>query len=191
MSQAVGVPTGSGRQGCHHRRSGGRPATPARYLRFRSARRSGGGVRRAMGARRCRGAWAGGLDGVTRAAAQRGDAQRRAGYRGTTAQWHAERAARRRTGEARDASGAEGVCAGATVGCRDRSDGAAVSGPVVPWKGRRHGPRQPRRWARAWSRSRSRGGCGSTFLAMVRCGSAMRRSTRRSTFRAAARCVAS
>jgi len=29
--------------------------------------------------------------------------------------------------------------------------GAAVAGPVVPWKGRRHGPRQDRRWARAWS----------------------------------------
>ena len=29
--------------------------------------------------------------------------------------------------------------------------GAAVAGPAVPWKGRRHGPRQPRRWAKAWS----------------------------------------
>src|SRR5215213_8211089 len=29
--------------------------------------------------------------------------------------------------------------------------GAAVPGPVVPWKGRRHGRRQNRRWARAWS----------------------------------------
>src|SRR3712207_5657633 len=29
--------------------------------------------------------------------------------------------------------------------------GAAVPGPVVPWKGRRHGRRQDRRWARAWS----------------------------------------
>src|SRR5215207_11428972 len=39
-------------------------------------------------------------------------------------------------------------------GCRvpvTAPNGAAVSGPVVPWKGRRHGPRQPRRWARAWS----------------------------------------
>ena len=30
-------------------------------------------------------------------------------------------------------------------------NGAAVAGPVVPWKGRRHGPRQDRRWASAWS----------------------------------------
>ena len=29
--------------------------------------------------------------------------------------------------------------------------GAAVPGPVVPWKGRRHGRRQDRRWATAWS----------------------------------------
>ncbi|GEO43375.1 IS30 family transposase [Skermanella aerolata] len=30
-------------------------------------------------------------------------------------------------------------------------DGAAVHGPAVTWKGRRHGPRQDRRWAKAWS----------------------------------------
>ena len=30
-------------------------------------------------------------------------------------------------------------------------DGAPVPGPAVAWKGRRHGPRQHRRWARAWS----------------------------------------
>jgi IS30 family transposase len=30
-------------------------------------------------------------------------------------------------------------------------DGAAVPGPTVSWKGRRHGPRQDRRWAKAWS----------------------------------------
>ncbi|BCH20039.1 hypothetical protein MesoLjLa_68900 (plasmid) [Mesorhizobium sp. L-2-11] len=29
--------------------------------------------------------------------------------------------------------------------------GAAAAGPAVPWKGRRHGPRKDRRWARAWS----------------------------------------
>ncbi len=30
-------------------------------------------------------------------------------------------------------------------------DGSRVPGPKVPWTGRRHGPRKPRRWARAWS----------------------------------------
>ena len=29
--------------------------------------------------------------------------------------------------------------------------GAAVPGPAVPWKSRRHGPWQNRRWAKAWS----------------------------------------
>src|SRR5690349_24938336 len=29
-------------------------------------------------------------------------------------------------------------------------DGAGVCGPVVPWKGRRLGPRQNRRWGMAW-----------------------------------------
>jgi IS30 family transposase len=29
--------------------------------------------------------------------------------------------------------------------------GAAVTGPAVPWKGRRHGRRQNRRWGMAWS----------------------------------------
>ena len=29
--------------------------------------------------------------------------------------------------------------------------GTLAHGPSVPWKGRRHGPRQDRRWARAWS----------------------------------------
>jgi IS30 family transposase len=29
--------------------------------------------------------------------------------------------------------------------------GKSIAGPTVAWKGRRHGPRQHRRWARAWS----------------------------------------
>ena len=73
-------------------------------------------------------------------------------YRASTAQWHAERAARRpkraklatnaalRTYVQEHLSGAV-----ATPG------GAAVVGPAVAWKGRRHGPRQARRWAKAWS----------------------------------------
>src|SRR5215203_433942 len=68
----------------------------------------------------------------------------------------------------RPAAGAGGVddLARVAAECRDpqrragvpRHDGAvacraggAAPGPAVPWKGRRHGPRQPRRWARAWS----------------------------------------
>ena len=73
-------------------------------------------------------------------------------YRATTAQWHAERAARRPkpaklvTHPALRAYVQERLSGAVTA-----PNGVAVSGPVVPWKGRRHGPRQPRRWARAWS----------------------------------------
>ncbi len=73
-------------------------------------------------------------------------------YRATTAQWHAERAARRPK-PAKLATNAslrtyvQERLAGAVV----TPGGAAVPGPAVAWKGRRHGRRQHRRWARAWS----------------------------------------
>ena len=73
-------------------------------------------------------------------------------YRATTAQWHAERSARRpkRTKLALNSElriYVEERLAGLVVA----SNGASVSGPAVSWKGRRHGPRQDRRWAKAWS----------------------------------------
>jgi IS30 family transposase len=73
-------------------------------------------------------------------------------YRATTAQWHAERAALRPKAAKLVTHPAlrayvQDRLAGAVVA----PDGAAVPGPAVAWKGRRHGPRQPRRWARAWS----------------------------------------
>jgi IS30 family transposase len=73
-------------------------------------------------------------------------------YRATTAQWHAERAARRPK-PARLAVNAalRGYVQDRLAGMIAAPCGAAVRGPVVPWKGRRHGPRQHRRWARAWS----------------------------------------
>ena len=73
-------------------------------------------------------------------------------YRATTAQWHAERSARRPK-QAKLALNAalrtyvEQRLAGVVVA----PGGASVSGPAVGWKGRRHGPRKPRRWASAWS----------------------------------------
>jgi IS30 family transposase len=73
-------------------------------------------------------------------------------YRATTAQWHAERAARRPK-PAKLAVNAtlrkyvQDRLAGEVAGL----GGAAVRGPVVPWKGRRHGRRQHRRWGKAWS----------------------------------------
>src|SRR5881296_3406590 len=73
-------------------------------------------------------------------------------YRATTAQWHADRAARRPK-PAKLAVNAQlqryvqERLAGAVIA----PSGAAVGRPVMLWKGRRHGRRQPRRWARAWS----------------------------------------
>ena len=73
-------------------------------------------------------------------------------YRATTAQWHAERAARRPKPAKLAVNPAlrtyvQERLAGAVVA----PGGAAVAGPAVAWKGRRHGRRQHRRWARAWS----------------------------------------
>jgi len=73
-------------------------------------------------------------------------------YRATTAQWYAERSARRPKPAKLVLNAAlrtyvEERLAGVVMApC-----GAAVPGPAVSWKGRRHGPRQDRRWARAWS----------------------------------------
>ena len=73
-------------------------------------------------------------------------------YRATTAQWHAERAARRPKPAKLAQNGplrayVEERLAGVVVA----PNGAPVPGPAVCWKGRRHGPRQDRRWANAWS----------------------------------------
>jgi IS30 family transposase len=73
-------------------------------------------------------------------------------YRATAAQWHAERAARRPkraklvSNPALRSYVQERLAGLVTAPC-----GAAVPGPAVPWKERRHGRRQHRRWARAWS----------------------------------------
>ena len=73
-------------------------------------------------------------------------------YRATTAQWHAERAARR----PKRAKLATNPALRAYVGDRLAGavvapGGSAVAGPAVPWRGRRHGRRQRRRWGMAWS----------------------------------------
>src|SRR3954468_18839863 len=73
-------------------------------------------------------------------------------YRATTAQWHADRSARR----PKPAKLAVNVALQHYVqerlaGLVVAPDGAALRGPAVTWKGRRHGRRQNRRWATAWS----------------------------------------
>ena len=73
-------------------------------------------------------------------------------YRATTAQWHAERAARRpKPAKLVTHPALRAYVQDRLAGSVTAPGGAAVPGPAVPWKGRRHGPRQPRRWARAWS----------------------------------------
>ncbi len=73
-------------------------------------------------------------------------------YRATTAQWHAERSARRPK-QAKLALNAalrthvQDRLAGVVVA----PTGVPVPGPIVSWKGRRRGLRQNRRWASAWA----------------------------------------
>lgn len=73
-------------------------------------------------------------------------------YRATTAQWTAERAARRPKvaklavhGELRS------YFEQRLTGTVTDAEGRPVPGPNVPWKGRRHGRRADRRWGVAWS----------------------------------------
>lgn len=73
-------------------------------------------------------------------------------YRATTAQWHADRRARRPKvaklrANAKLKKYVQDRLAGALVG----PHGKVTSGPTTRWKGRRHGRRQDRRWAKAWS----------------------------------------
>jgi len=73
-------------------------------------------------------------------------------YRATAAQWHAERAARRpRPAKLAVNAALRRYVQDRLAGVIVTPGGAAVSGPVVRWKGRRHGPRRERRWAAAWS----------------------------------------
>jgi IS30 family transposase len=73
-------------------------------------------------------------------------------YRATTAQWHADRRARRPK-PAKLAVNAElrRYVQDRLSGTVQRPGGIAVDGPEVRWIGRRHGRRADRRWARAWS----------------------------------------
>jgi IS30 family transposase len=73
-------------------------------------------------------------------------------YRATTAQWHAERAARRPKPAKLAANPAlRTYVQDRLAGAVTAPGGIALAGPSVPWKGRRHGRRQHRRWGMAWS----------------------------------------
>jgi IS30 family transposase len=73
-------------------------------------------------------------------------------YRASTAQWHADRSARRpkpsklaKNGELRH------YVQDRLSGLIASANGMKMPGPRVIWKGRRSGPRQHRRWSTAWS----------------------------------------
>jgi IS30 family transposase len=73
-------------------------------------------------------------------------------YRATTAQWHADRRARRpKTAKLAANDALRHYVQDRLAGAVQREDGAAVPGPTVRWIGRRHGPRKDRRWATSWS----------------------------------------
>jgi IS30 family transposase len=73
-------------------------------------------------------------------------------YRATTAQWHAERSARRpKVGKLAVNAALRSYVQDRLAGIIASPSGKAIHGPTVAWKGRRHGRRQNRRWATAWS----------------------------------------
>ena len=86
---------------------------------------------------------------LRRNAATRADSS---GYRAINAQWHADRSARRPK-VAKLAANEElrQYVQDRLAGVITAPSGTKVPGPTVRWAGRRHGPRQDRRWAKSWS----------------------------------------
>ena len=73
-------------------------------------------------------------------------------YRPSSAQWHADRRARRPKRAKLAANDAlRQYVQDRLAGMVTARDGMAVPGPQVRWIGRRHGRRQDRRWATSWS----------------------------------------
>ncbi len=73
-------------------------------------------------------------------------------YRASTAQWHAERRARRpKTAKLAAHDTLRQYVHDRLAGTVTAPDGSQVPGPHVRWIGRRHGRRQDRRWATSWS----------------------------------------
>ena len=73
-------------------------------------------------------------------------------YRATTAQWHADRSARRpKLAKLAINPALRDYVQDRLAGMIAKPDGAPLVGPKVVWKGRRAVHRQVRRWATAWS----------------------------------------
>jgi IS30 family transposase len=82
----------------------------------------------------------------------RRNASTRGEYRATTAQWHADRRARRpKTAKLAANARLRAYVQERLAGVIAAPDGAAAAGPEVRWIGRRRGRRRPRRWASSWS----------------------------------------
>jgi IS30 family transposase len=73
-------------------------------------------------------------------------------YRATTAQWHADRRAKRpKVAKLAANDGLRRYVQDRLAGMVTAPGGTAVPGPEVRWIGRRHGRRTDRRWATSWS----------------------------------------
>jgi transposase-like protein len=106
-------------------------------------------------------------------------------YRATTAQWHADRRARRaKAAKLASNEALRRYVQDRLAGAIATPDGAAVPGPHVRWNGRRHGRRQPRRWATAWSPEQISSRLRFDSPRMRRCESPTKPSTRHSMSRA-------
>jgi len=73
-------------------------------------------------------------------------------YRATTAQWHADRRAKRpKVAKLAANQALRHYVQERLAGKLKTPNDTALPGPKTRWKGRRHGPRQDRKWATAWS----------------------------------------
>jgi len=111
-------------------------------------------------------------------------------YRAHTAQWHADRAAMRpKPAQLLTNCVLREYVQERLAGNIATPGGKSIAGPQVEWKGRRHGPRQARRWSKARSPAQIANRLLMDFPKTLRCASAMKRSTRRCTCRAAEGCA--
>jgi len=140
------------------RESGGMPSLPqtplsGRYLSF--VEREEIAMLRARGCGVREIAWRMGRSPSTISRELRRNAATRGGYldyRATTAQWHADRRARRpKDAKLAGNDALRRYVQDRLAGAVTRPDGSCVPGPDVRWIGRRHGRRQDRRWAASWS----------------------------------------
>jgi Helix-turn-helix domain len=124
---------------------------------------------------------------LRRNAATRGG---RLDYRASTAQWHADRRARRpKVAKLAANDQLREYVQDRLAGAVTAPDGRQVPGPDVRWIGRRHGRRTDRRWARSWSPEQIANRLPVDFPRMGRCGSPTRPSTGPCTSRGGGRCA--